>query len=205
MSHRSGGLYRLLAWPRAYEGFQRLFGARAARARFVAEFLRPWQGARLLDIGCGTGSLLDDLTPGVAYVGFDMNPAYIAAARRRYGDRGRFFCAAVGEDPAAGEAFDFVVARSLLHHLSDEDADRVIATARRVLRPGGVFLSSDNVFYEGQPWLSRTLIALDRGGRVRTAEGYRRLIAPHFADVDARLVTDMVRFPYAHYIMRAAR
>jgi len=205
VTHRSGGLYRVLALPRVYETFQKLLGARAARARFVREFLRPYDGARLLDIGCGTASLLDDLPGGVTYVGYDMNAAYIAAAQRRYGDRGKFHSAAVGSELILDEEFDFVVAKSLLHHLSDADADRVVATARRVLRPGGVFISSDNVFYEGQPWLSKALTALDRGSGVRTPEGYRRLIEPHFDRAETWLVTDMVRFPYAHFVMRATR
>jgi cyclopropane fatty-acyl-phospholipid synthase-like methyltransferase len=35
--------------------------------------------------------------------------------------------------------FDFVVAKSLLHHLADEEAHDLLVTARRVLREGGVF------------------------------------------------------------------
>lgn len=188
-----------------YEAFQKMLGARAARKRFVREFLRPFDGARLLDVGCGTGSLLDDLPPHVVYVGYDMNPAYIEAARRRYGSRATFHCAAVGDEPPQlGDArFDFVVAKSLLHHLDDVDAHRVIAAARRLLIPGGVFVSSDNVFYEGQPFVSRALAALDRGGSVRTPEGYRHLVEPHFADVETHLVTDMLPIPYAHFVMRA--
>ena len=126
-------------------------------------------------------------------------------SQRRYAGRATFHCAAVGDEPAqlGGEGFDFVVAKSLFHHLSDADAHRVVAAARRLLRPGGVFVSSDNVFYDGQPFVSRAMIALDRGGSVRTPEGYRRLVDPHFADVETRLVTDMLAIPYAHFVMRA--
>lgn len=193
--------------PRVYEAFQKFLGARAARTRFVRDYLRPYAGCRLLDIGCGTGSLLDDLPAGVDYLGFDLNPRYIEAAKRRYEGRGKFFCAAAGADDAAlhgGAPFDFVVVKSVLHHLSDADADRVIATARRVLHQGGVFVSSDTVFYEGQPWISRTLTALDRGGAVRTPGGYRGLVARHFGTVETSLLTDMLPFPYAHFIIRAS-
>ena len=159
----------------------------------------------MLDVGCGPGSLLDDLPAGVEYVGFDINAAYIDMARQWYGGRGTFFCAAVNGDsaPAGGASFDFVVIKSVLHHLGDEDAQRLVATVRGLLRPGGVLVSSDNVFYEGQPWISKALTALDRGGAVRTPEGYRRLLAPHFAEIETWLVTDTLPIPYAHFIMRA--
>ncbi len=65
-AHRSGGLYRLLEPARGYELLQRLLGSGTARRRFVAEVLRPWPGASLLDIGCGAGGLLEALPPEVA-------------------------------------------------------------------------------------------------------------------------------------------
>ncbi|HEX2122402.1 MAG TPA: class I SAM-dependent methyltransferase, partial [Thermoanaerobaculia bacterium] len=61
MGHRTRGLYRLLEVPALYESVQRLLGADAARKRFVARFLRPLPGARILDIGCGPGPLLEYL------------------------------------------------------------------------------------------------------------------------------------------------
>src|SRR3954452_7471317 len=151
MSQRSSGLYRLLEIPTVYEWFQKALGSTAARRRFAGEFLRPWPGARLLDIGCGTGALLDDLPEGIDYTGFDVNVAYIEAACRRYADRGQFFCARAGEDAThlGTERYDFVVAKGLLHHISDEDAHHLLGVASRVLARGGVFVSSDIVFYEG--------------------------------------------------------
>jgi SAM-dependent methyltransferase len=204
MTHRSHGLYRILEQPNAYEWLQRALGAHAARQRIVREFLRPFDGARLLDVGCGTGSLLDTLPAGVEYVGYDSNPAYIDVARRKYGERGRFFCARVGSEhePDPG-TFDFVVAKSLLHHLNDEDALGLLQTARRLLRRGGVFFSSDAVRHDGQSIVARILMALDRGGSIRTPDAYRRLICGPFPQAETTLVTDLLPFPYSHFIARA--
>jgi SAM-dependent methyltransferase len=206
MTHHSTGIHRILDRPRVYERIQRILGADAARRRIVQEFLRPFDGARILDIGCGTGSLLDYLPAKVDYVGYDLNRAYIESARARYGQRARFFCARVGgEGDAAGErsSFDFVVAKSLLHHLSDGEADGLLVTARRVLRQGGVFLSSDPVRHEGQSIVTKLLLSLDRGRSIRTPAGYRELILARFPEVDATLVTDLLAIPYSHYIVRA--
>src|SRR5204862_5055373 len=93
----TGGVFRILQVPAGYLALQNLLGGWSARKRFVDEYVRPFSGARILDAGCGAGSLLDFLPPDVHYVGFDENPAYIESARRRYGTRGRFRCARVGD------------------------------------------------------------------------------------------------------------
>lgn len=206
-SHRSHGLYRVLERPVVYDRFQKLFGGGDARRRFAREFVQPFAGARILDIGCGSGMLLDHLPGDVDYVGFDMNPSYVEAARARYGDRGRFFCARVGDETGtiAEDAFDIVVARGVLHHLDDGAADHLIASARRYLKPGGVFVSVDPVFTERQPWVSRILMSLDRGGDVRTEQGYRRLLEPHFSAMQTWTLTSFSRLPYHHFVARARR
>ena len=108
---------------------------------------------------------LDSLPPTTSYVGYDLNRAYIEAARNRYGDRGRFFCARVGEEPSEVEegTFDVVVAVALLHHLHDDDALRVVQSARRALAPGGSFVTLDATLHAGQGFVSRTLARLYRG------------------------------------------
>jgi SAM-dependent methyltransferase len=205
MNQRATGLYRILERPRIYERFQKLLGAEHARRRFVHDFLRPFAGARLLDVGCGPGSLLEDLPADVDYTGFDINPKYIEAARNRNPERGRFFCSGVGaETPALGdEKFDFVVAKGLLHHLDDVDAQAFVRSTRRYLRDDGVFVSYDAVFHEGQRPLARFLAALDRGANVRTPEAYSALVASAFSDVETHLVTNLARIPYDHFIVRA--
>ncbi len=205
-SHRTSGLFRMLERPAAYLAVQNILGGESARRRFVDEYVEPSRGARVLDVGCGPGSLLDFLPPDVDYVGFDFNPAYIERARRRYGDRGRFHCARVG-DAVAGvdREFDRVVAVALLHHLDDDEARKVLAHAARVLRSGGAFLSIDATIHAGQSWIARALARADRGGRVRSPEDYRSLIETHFEDVEDVVLHDMLRIPYSHYIARARR
>jgi SAM-dependent methyltransferase len=205
MSHHSSGLHRILDRPRIYDRLQRFLGAERSRRRVVDEFFRPSRGAKLLDVGCGTGSLLDYLPEDIEYVGFDLNPAYIDAARERYGARAKFFCVRVGSegDVIADSDFDCVIATSLLHHLTDDEARHVLRSARRFLRPGGVFFSSDNVLHENQSPIARFLISLDRGRNVRTPEGYLQLVEEHFPRIESWLLTDLTPYPYSHFLMRA--
>jgi SAM-dependent methyltransferase len=202
-SHRTSGFFRLLERPTAYLALQNLLGADSARRRFVEDFVRPFSGARIMDAGCGTGSLLDCLPTGVEYVGFDVNAAYIDSARRRYGHRGQFHCAGI-EGGMSGEGeLDLVVAVALLHHLDDENVHSLLGLAARALRPGGAFVSIDAVVHAGQSSIARALALADRGGRVRSPNGYRTLLEAHFEEVDDCVQQDMLRIPYSHYIARA--
>jgi len=203
-SHRSGGIYRILERPVIYDRLMRLLGGPAARKRFVDEFVRPVDGAKLLDIGCGTGVLLDDLPSGIVYVGVDLNDAYIESARRRYGGRGEFFTARAGDAFAGGRSdFDLVVAMALLHHLEDDEAHRLLDSVSRLLRPGGAFVAIDPTLHERQAVTARVLVSLDRGRRVRSPQGYRALIETHFPDIEERVLTDLLPIPYSHYVVKA--
>jgi 2-polyprenyl-3-methyl-5-hydroxy-6-metoxy-1,4-benzoquinol methylase len=205
MSHRSTGIYRLFESAAVYERFQRLLGSDAARRRFVRDFVRPSPGARILDIGCGTGAILDHLPADVDYVGYDLNPQYIEEARRRHGERGRFYCARVEAAPEEPGGFDLVLATAILHHLEDPEAGRLIASAARHLRPGGFLVTLDPVRHPGQALVARLLVALDRGRRVRTPAGYRELATACFPAVETALITDLMAIPYSHFLMRARK
>jgi 2-polyprenyl-3-methyl-5-hydroxy-6-metoxy-1,4-benzoquinol methylase len=204
MSHRSSGIFRIFETAAVYERVQRLIGGEAGRRRFEREFVRPAPGARILDIGCGTGAVVEHLPAGVDYVGYDFNPRYIEEARRRFAGRGRFYCGRVEEAPQEAEGYDLVLAMAILHHLEDAQADGLVESARAQLRPGGCLVTLDPVRHPGQSALTRLLLALDRGRRVRTPEEYRGLAAARFASVDSTLLTDLNRIPYSHFVMRAS-
>jgi ubiquinone/menaquinone biosynthesis C-methylase UbiE len=103
-------------------------------------------GARVLDVGCGTGVLTRRLArrPDVAsVVGVDVAPSLL--------DRARALCSALpnvtfeqGDAtalPFADASYDVVVLDSTLSHVAD--AERAIGEAARVLRPNGVLAVFD--------------------------------------------------------------
>jgi SAM-dependent methyltransferase len=200
---RSRGVYRLLAQPAVFNPLMRLLGSRAVLERIVSEFLQPKAGAKLLDVGCGTGTLLRALPADVVYVGVDVNPAYIETARQRYGNRGHFVCARAADEIDVGGGFDLIAAIAVMHHLEDAEVLQLADRASRLLRPGGTFLSVDPTTHGGQSAASRLFVSLDRGRCVRTPEGYRKLLASRFVEIDDRLVTDLLWIPYSHYVAKA--
>lgn len=207
-AHVTRGLRRVLEAPAVYRFLQRRLGTDCGRRCFVRDFIRPFAGARLLDVGCGPAAILGALPPEVDYVGCDLNPAYIRSARETYGARGQFFCADLtGADSLAGNAggFDIILASALLHHLDDDAASRLCAGAHALLKPGGRLITLDGVYVPGQPWLARYLLAKDRGQAVRTPEGYLRLLGSWSGEVQATVRSDLMIVPYTHFIMVATK
>lgn len=204
-AHRRAGAYRALELPRFYRLIQSLAGAGRLRRRLVDRVLDLRSGMRVLDVGCGTADLLANLPPGVVYSGFDINDEYIRSARDRFGTRGRFMVGSAPEIPAelADQAYDRVLVIALLHHLSDEAATRLLVALLGVLAPGGFLVTVDPTLTDGQSWVARGIIGLDRGRMVRRPDGYRALLSGAFQVVSGEVFHDLLRIPYSHFVGRA--
>ena len=95
---------------------------------------------RMLDIGTGTGRLLEVLAPRVTTaLGVDASRAMLALARARLAKPGLSHCAVRLADmyrlPLGDAGYDLVLLHMVLHHA--EDSASVLAEAARVLKPGG--------------------------------------------------------------------
>lgn len=191
----------VLARPWAYRLFARMIGARRLRGTYAHQFIRPWPGARVLDLGCGPADVLDAL-PDVEYVGVDISPDYIRAAKGRYGSRGEFVCAsAVDYVVTRAGSFDIVLANGVLHHLDDREADGLLRVAKEALKPQGRFVSLDGCYTPMQSRFARWMLNNDRGRFVRREGDYTRLAAAHFPTVEAHITHRLLNIPYTHIIM----
>jgi len=194
----------LLSHPLAYLWLQRIIGGMRARRMCIEQHVKPRQGDRVLDIGCGPGYLLDYL-PEVEYVGFDTEPGYISYANRRYAGRGDFFTEQFAEDKlSAFEPFDFVTMMGILHHLNDEQAADLLRLAGKALRPGGKVISLDGCYRDGQSPIARHMLARDRGEFVRSEDGYLGLTVEVFDQVNVHVREDMFYIPYTIIILECA-
>lgn len=175
----------------ANAAFEAELGARTASrdAAFFLPHLR--RGTRVLDVGCGPGSitlgLAEAVSPGEV-VGIDIQAAQVEQARTLAGSKVvrnvRFEAASIYALPFPDRCFDAAFANGVVMHLAEPV--RALAELRRVLRPGGVAGLRDPDFgstlYAPMTPLLERLFALrvhvrqHNGGDPFRPRHYRRLL-----------------------------
>jgi ubiquinone/menaquinone biosynthesis C-methylase UbiE len=123
----------------AGEGYERFMGrwSRLLAHELVA-FAGIRDGARVLDVGTGTGALASALVksgPNVEVVGIDPSAGFIAYAQKDAGPRARFEAGDAQALKFADGSFDAAMALLVLNFVPDHA--KAAAEMRRVTRPGG--------------------------------------------------------------------
>jgi ubiquinone/menaquinone biosynthesis C-methylase UbiE len=98
----------------------------------------------IIDIGCGSGRLAQALSgkQNLGFLGIDVVPRLIEYCRRELRPDWRFEVSENFTIPERNDAADFVTAFSIFTHLLHEETFAYMREAYRVLKPGGMLVSS---------------------------------------------------------------
>jgi SAM-dependent methyltransferase len=150
-------------------------GRREILLRVLRERLGGFDGARdLLDVGCGTGTMVGHLRRFGRAQGIDADPAAVEFSHRRGVTEVKHV--PPGPLPFEDGSFDVVTALDVLEHIPDDRA--ALADMVRVLRPGGTLMLTvpayeflwgpqDEISHHERRYVKRGLRARLRGAGVR--------------------------------------
>ena len=117
----------------------------------ITQYARAHAGERLrlLDIGCGTGRTLHQISvahPTMQLHGVDLSPAYIRAARRRLAEVPELTLAVENGEalPWSDATFDIVTSTYMFHELPRNARRNVVREMLRVVKPGGLLVIEDS-------------------------------------------------------------
>jgi trans-aconitate methyltransferase len=141
------------------ERYARDAGFVPALGRGVLDWLAPKPGERILDLGCGDGTLtLDLVASGAEVTGIDASPSQIKAAQDRGLNARQMDAAALTFEAT----FDAVFSNAALHWM--KDAGAVLKGAARALRPGGRIVAEMGGKGNVETILTAIIAALDDRG-----------------------------------------
>ncbi len=152
-------------------GYEQLMGRWSMKLapKFI-DFSGLREGERVLDVGCGTGSLAFTLAKSAGLkeiAAIDFSPVFVAEAMRRNTDpRIKIQQADACELPFGDAHFDRAMALLVLHFVPE--TGKAVAEMRRVVRPGGVVAAVVWDHLGGMPGMRMmvdTVAALSEGGR----------------------------------------
>lgn len=103
---------------------------------------RPFEGLRLLDIGCGGGLLSEPMTRlGFTVIGVDASERNIGTAGAHAAEQGLkidYRCSTAEALLAAGETFDVILNMEVIEHVADPA--QFLRDCGRMLKPGGLMI-----------------------------------------------------------------
>jgi ubiquinone/menaquinone biosynthesis C-methylase UbiE len=164
---QSGGWFTPESAERYEVQVETLFSGTAGpmRRRALSLLAKAWRGVdqrglTLVDLACGSGSFLADLTasfPRAKVMGLDLSPAYAAKAAAR--SDAPVIQAMAERLPFADNSVDALTCIYLFHELPPKVRRSVAAEMARVLKPGGVLAFADSLQTVDEPDLGRLLEA----------------------------------------------
>jgi ubiquinone/menaquinone biosynthesis C-methylase UbiE len=143
----TGWRYDLMEW--FFDNFLFRGKLRELRQR-TADLAQIQPGEKVLDVGCGTGTLAMEVEPRVGTTGrvFGIDPGaqQIARARTKAAQRNlsiEFQIGVIEHLDFPDQTFDVVLSTIMMHHLSDSLQRQGLAEIARVLKPGGRLVIAD--------------------------------------------------------------
>jgi ubiquinone/menaquinone biosynthesis C-methylase UbiE len=195
-------------------GYDQIMGRWSQKlAPLLIDFAGLAAGEKILDVGCGTGSLTFALAkhPDLREItAIDYSPVFVeATAQRNTDSRVKVRQADACDLPFQDRSFDRAMALLMLHFVPE--AGKAVAEMRRVVRPGGVVAAVVWDHLGGMPGMRMmvdTVAALSEGGRqlrsrycfqpmMQPGEMKRTFVEQGLAEVTEREL--MIRMDYRNF------
>ena len=195
---------KLLKYTSLYNLFNLIIGASKARRILLNDYIKSNDNARILDLGCGTCSILPNLD-FMEYTGIDISDEYIESNKRRFSKYSDvlFIASDINDFLENNDSqYDIVLLLGVMHHLNDEDLGLLLRNIRKAISPDGRLVTFDGCIEEQTPRFTRWILNNDRGNYVRTKAAWLDvfLSSDAFSDYTYSIRRDLLCIPYNHII-----
>lgn len=159
-------------FPKVYDLIQIL--ATGGFLTKVSKELKFLKDKSIMDIGCGTGTLVEYIHPR-EYLGVDLNPDFIKLAKKKY-PQYDFIVLNIVTQKLPDQKFDIIFIMNVLHHLTDAEIIKML----KKIKTNKDF--KEFIIVESKPrnLLGKLLGKFDAGSNFRDYENLKKIIKGSF-------------------------
>ncbi len=200
----NSGIRKILSMGILYKTVQFVFSEKNSKKYILENIVEPaGKNCRILDLGCGPGNLVEFMPKDISYIGFDVNDNYIRTAQAANSDRDntQFVLAQTSEmfsnPDLPDNSVDVAIVHGVFHHVTDEIASEMLELGQKKLKKGGVMLTLEPLWYEGQSSFRKWLMSKDRGKNIKDEADWKSFYqtrAADWADISFDIRGDLIRF-----------
>ena len=194
---------RILAYPQVFDLYQNLVGVRKYLNMFVNEFFQVKKGISILDLGCGTASILPLLDNEIEYTGVDFSQKYIDYAKRKYPNY-TFFCSDICNRVSLNGQFDVIISEGVMVALTDEELVRMFRNIVINSNKNTRIILSDSNYKESGSRLEKFFLNNQRYKNFRTRDDYIKLIEQFFNIRRIMEFEKVYRIPYSKIVFECS-
>lgn len=155
------------------------------RKRIIKRYKTELNFRKVLDAGCGTGTLAP-MFPKEKYYGIDIDRDLILYAKRKY--KGYKFEVGNLTNFTSNEKFDLVLIVGVLHHLNDRDIGKFFNSLSRNLTNDARIIVIEAIFPLNKlNFVGYLLRYFDQGKFIRSTNEYKKLVKKKFRIIDCKL------------------
>lgn len=202
--------HRLLEYPFCYDLFQECVGSVKFRKQFTSKVLDNLSKESILDLGCGTSSIMELLEDGIEYIGIDISEHYIQKAKMRAKGKNAIFINADISDAKWTKNLNMqhkvnALALGIFHHIDDNQMLDTISNLTQTLPVGSTISSLDPIIDSQTTNLAKWFAENDRGKHIRGAEVYSELFSKNGFKLEHTIQRNAFKIPYDLLLMTATK
>lgn len=178
----------LLSEPIIFNFIRRIIAGNQKNTKdFVRSTLESYRVKTVLDIGCGTGDFVETIPEKTDYLGIDVDRKFIFFAKENYQNKKRKFLARDinKKEFLANKMFDATLLISMLHHLSDDELERILPLIK--VHTKKVVIVAD-IIPNPNGILKKIMVKFDRGKFIRTKEEKVKILSKYFKLIKITIV-----------------
>ena len=193
---------KILTWQPAYDAYQSMVGGVSYRNRFISKMFKEFGMNSVVDLGCGTGAILNIFEDIEKYVGLDISDNYLEKAKRVAEEKSfdcRFKNVVIGQSGwssvLSAEKNTTGIALGLYHHLPELNLRNLLSEFFDLYGSTAHMISVDPVIEVTSKPIARWFAENDRGEYVRSANKMKDIVKSLGLRIEFEVKTREFRIP----------